>query len=70
MPLADVATEPPSAVSTRCCATGATMSPLSAPRTQPVIGTGSLWTDSKPAAVSWTIAHSAARASASVAARR
>ena len=61
MPLASVATEPPNAVTARCCGTGPTISALSAPRIQAGKVNGSECTFSKPAAFSLASAHATAR---------
>ena len=70
MPLASVATEPPNAVTARCCGTAPTISALSAPRIQAGKVNGSECTFSKPAAFSLASAHATARLWASVPARR
>jgi len=70
MPPASVATEPPNAVTARCCGTGPSMSALSAPRIQAGKVNGSECTFSKPAAFSLPSAHATARRWASVPARR
>src|SRR5690349_6542104 len=70
MPLASVATEPPSAVMARCCGTGPTISALSAPRIQAGRVNGSECTFSKPPAFSLASAHATALLWASVPARR
>src|SRR5882672_186924 len=70
MPLASVATEPPNAVTARCCGTEPTISALSAPRIQAGKLNGSVCTFSKPAAFNLASAHTTARLWASVPARR
>src|SRR3984893_10130192 len=70
MPLASVATEPPNAVTARCCGTEPTISALSAPRIQAGKLNGSERTFSKPAAFNLVSAHTTARLWASVPARR
>src|ERR1700730_2177474 len=70
MPLASVATEPPNAVTARCCGTEPTISALSAPRIQAGKLNGSECTFSKPAAFNLVSAHTTARLWASVPARR